>query len=107
MISWIKAASVDDLPLPVGPEINTRPVAGWTNKSVNLRAVYKGYEYTARLRPSGLIRFDGRTYDSPSAAAAAIRKVPTNGWWMWQIRGKNGEWVRLRELRASMAGRLN
>ncbi|KAA0216309.1 MAG: DUF2924 domain-containing protein [Leptolyngbya sp. PLA3] len=82
---------------------NGRPAAGLVERTVTLRAVYKGEEYKARLLPSGTIRHDGRAYDSPSAAAEAIRKKPTNGWTFWRMEDSRGEWSRLSDFRGQIA----
>jgi len=51
------------------------------------------------LRPSGSIRFDGKTYGSPSMAAVAAKGgKATNGWAFWKV--KRGEkLIRLKEFR--------
>jgi len=59
---------------------------------------YKGKDYTADIYTSGRIKFQGTNYDTPSAAARAITKKPTDGWYFWKIR-HNGELVRLKALR--------
>jgi hypothetical protein len=76
-----------------------RPCKGLFPKTVRLYAPYKGEIYKAWLRRSGSIRFDGKTYDSPSAAGAVARGgKSTNGWVFWQV--KQGEkLVRLKEFR--------
>ena len=60
---------------------------------------YKGEEHRARVRKNGTIRYAGKTYDSPSAAAVAVTKRPTNGWWFWKVKSPSGDWARLRDLR--------
>jgi len=75
------------------------PLAGWVQRAVTLKAWYKGHEYRARLLANGTIRFDGKAYSTPSGAAEAFRKLPTNGWWMWHMQDASGDWVRLRDLR--------
>jgi hypothetical protein len=64
-----------------------------------LRGTFKGEIYRARVRPNGQIRYKGRNYNSPSLAAHAVRKRPTNGWWFWRFERAPGDWVRLSELR--------
>ena len=61
-------------------------------------ATYRGKDYKAVVYNNGRIKFNGQFYDSPSAAAKAVRKRATNGWAFWRIR-KNGEQVKLSELR--------
>lgn len=72
---------------------------GIVDRAVTIKAWYKGYEYTARLRKNGTIRLGTKIFDSPSQAAVSIRRKPTNGWHFWQVRNGDGEWVRLRTLR--------
>ena len=61
-------------------------------------ATYKGKKYKAIVQSNGRIKFDGALYDSPSGAAQAVRKRPTNGWRFWHVR-KGGKLVALRDLR--------
>ena len=78
-----------------------RPVlASYVNRPKFLRGRYKGKLLRARVLRDGRIRLDGKTFNSPSLAAAAARKQPTaNGWWFWTYERAPGEWVRLGELR--------
>ncbi|PVW05513.1 hypothetical protein DEA06_05270 [Microbacterium sp. Gd 4-13] len=55
---------------------------------------FKGREAT--LTAEGAILLDGRRYASPSAAGAALRQSPTNGWYFWAVRDGR----RLRDVRA-------
>lgn len=80
-------------------EFTTPKLAGYFPQATTLKAWYKGYEYTARVLRSGVIRFDGQTFDSPSSAGKRIYKRAVNGWWLWHYKDKSGEWVRLRTLR--------
>jgi hypothetical protein len=79
----------------------TRPVlAAYSNRPKLLRGRYKGKLHRARVLRDGRIRYDGKTFNSPSLAAAAARGRPTaNGWWFWTYQRAPGEWVRLGELR--------
>ena len=76
-----------------------RPLASLADKRYKLRARFKGKWFHARVRRNGQISYAGRRYDSPSRAATAVRKKPTNGWWFWTYERAPGDWVRLRELR--------
>ena len=60
---------------------------------------HKGKWYRARLRRNGGISYKGKVYESPSRAAQAVTKKPTNGWWFWTYERAPGD--RLRELRRS------
>ena len=61
-------------------------------------ATYKGKEFKAIVYLNGRIKFNGRFFDSPSAAGVAARQRSTNGWTFWHVR-KDGELVKLCELR--------
>ncbi len=47
---------------------------------MTLRAWYKGWQYRAILRPSGKISYNGKQYETLSAAARAITGIRRNGW---------------------------
>jgi hypothetical protein len=64
-----------------------------------IRARYKGKFLRARLRFDKRVRYKGKLYGSPSAAASAIRKHPTNGWSFWHYERGPGDWVPIDELR--------
>jgi hypothetical protein len=52
---------------------------------LKLRATFKGKTLKTTVNRSGLIRFDGNVYTSPSlAAAAACKRRTCNGWTFWQ-----------------------
>jgi Restriction Enzyme Adenine Methylase Associated len=93
---------VNDFPVldSPGPE-------DWVTKGVRLpsgtelRATYKGQTYLARVA-SGALVFDGKRFNSPSAAAMAITRNPINGWTLWECRlPGQGRWMSLKELRRS------
>ncbi len=65
-----------------------------------LKATFKGELVRARVRRDGSIRFRGKTYSSPSKAAAkASGRRTCNGWTFWSYERAPGDWVRLSELR--------
>ena len=79
----------------------------WVTKGVRLpagtelRATYKGQTYLARI-VSGALVFDGKRFNSPSAAAMAITRNPVNGWTFWECRlPGQGRWRSLKDLRRS------
>ena len=72
--------------------------AGLIERRLSPRAKYKGKRYTASLRKSGQVAYGGHVYGSPSAAGKAVVGRAVNGWHFWRFR-RDGEWVRLRELR--------
>lgn len=79
------------------PDSAARPLKGLFGGK-RLYATHKGREYRAIVHRTGRIKFDGNFYDSPSAAGKAAVHHAVNGWYFWKIR-KDGELVRLRELR--------
>ena len=66
-----------------------------------IRGKYKDNYITAKLRPDNRVRMKGKLYTSPSAAASAIRKGPTNGWSFWHYERGPGDWVPIDQLRNS------
>lgn len=78
---------------------------GWTWKGVNLpngtelRAEYKGREYTAKILRNEWIQ-DGKVMSSPSHAASHITDGGVNGWIFWQARTPNRkDWLMLDVIR--------
>lgn len=69
------------------------------NRGVKVRARYKGKLILARMRKDRRVRCIGKLYSSPSAAASAIRKHPTNGWNFWEYERSPGYWVTIDCLR--------
>lgn len=94
------------------PSASTKPApesrhrAGdWVAKGVRfpqgtqVRAKYKGQLHLAEVKDGALV-LEGRRYDSPSAAAMAITKSPTNGWTFWEVKVPGqGDWRPMKELR--------
>jgi Restriction Enzyme Adenine Methylase Associated/Protein of unknown function (DUF2924) len=79
----------------------------WVTKGVRLpvgtelRATYKGQTYLARVA-SGALTYNGKRFNSPSAAAMNITRNPINGWTFWECRlPGQGRWTSLKELRRS------
>ena len=64
-----------------------------------LRARYKGELLRARVRRDGTIRYAGKVFRSPSAAARAVVKRQESGWEFWECERAPGDWVKLKELR--------
>ena len=62
-----------------------RPLQGKFPGGKVIYASYKGKDYKAWVRANGGIRYNGRTYDSPSGAGKGIRKKETDG---WRMRGR-------------------
>lgn len=77
-----------------------KPLKGLFKKRTSVYAIHKGYEYKALVYSTGTIRYDGTLYDTPSAAGAAAREgKSTNGWVFWKYKDKDGNLVKLAELR--------
>jgi hypothetical protein len=72
---------------------------GLLKAATNLSTDYKGKNRVATVDADGRIEFDGQIFNSPSLAANAITHRPTNGWWFWKYQDKDGNWVRLDNLR--------
>lgn len=66
-----------------------------------LRKIYKDKKYTAQVRRDGTIKVRGIAgrFISPSHAAVAITKRPTNGWSFWTYEQAPGKWSLLNSLR--------
>jgi hypothetical protein len=72
----------------------------YVTRATPLRGTYKGNLYKARVQKNGAIRFRGRVFNSPSAAASTLRKgMPCNGWSFWRYERAPGDWVPLSEIR--------
>jgi hypothetical protein len=78
-----------------------RPLAGLLRHGQGIYAEYKGKKYHAVVYSSGNIRFNGKTYVSPSGAGLAVRKKSTNGWAFWKYKDKRGNLRWLSEVRQS------
>jgi len=78
----------------------TLGLKGVVEHPYNLRGTYKNKQYRATLRRDGLISFNHKQYESPTAAAKKIIKGrAVNGWTFWKYRDDSSEWVRLSRLR--------
>ncbi len=78
---------------------DTFPLAPYAGNGFQIRATYKGQQYTARVRKDGKVRFDRKIYNSPSLAGSAIVGRSCNGWLFWRYKKGDNEWVRLNGLR--------
>jgi len=73
---------------------------GLVQKKTALYRTYKGKEYRALLTPRGKIKFNGKIYETPTAAAMSIvSRTSVNGWTFWYFKNAEGEWARLSDLR--------
>jgi hypothetical protein len=73
---------------------------GLLDRSMQLRATYKGKLYRATFRKDGKIRHAGKLYRSPSKAAAAVIGRAANGWHFWRYKD-NRAWVKLQNMRGT------
>lgn len=74
-------------------------LAPYVSDRIKLKARYKGKTFVATARKDGRIHFDGKLYNSPSAAGEVIVKHACDGWKFWHYQRAPGDWVPLRELR--------
>ena len=89
------------------PDVVTS-AGGWTRKGVmfpegtEFRAKYKGRTISGRVK-SGFLIVNGKSFNSPSAAAVSITGNMVNGWIFWECRlpGK-GSWQTISSLRKSI-----
>ena len=79
---------------------NNRPLKGIFPTGKVFYATYKGKDYKAWVFGNDRIKYNGQIYDAPSAAGAAVRGgKSTNGWSFWKYKDKNGNLIKLAELR--------
>ena len=80
--------------------------AGLIDPGATLVGAYKGTEYQATVESDGTLRFDGKAYGSPSAAAVAIVSKhglrSWNGWTFWKSTSADGEARYLDDLRREL-----
>jgi hypothetical protein len=75
-----------------------KALAGLSAQRIPLRGRRDGVLYRASLLRTGQVRYRGRLYPSPTAAARAALGRTVNGWWFWRF-NNHGKWQRLRTLR--------
>ena len=82
----------------------------WVAKGVRfpqgtqVRAKYKGQLYLAEVK-DGALMLEGKRHDSPSSAAMAITKAPTNGWTFWEAKlPGTGDWRSMKAIRDDAQG---
>ena len=70
---------------------NVADAGDWIAKGIRFpagtefRANHKGQTWLGRVERGALV-VNGKRFDTPSAAAVAITKTPTNGWTFWECR---------------------
>lgn len=75
-------------------------LAAYIDGPLKLRRRFKGRMLKARVRRDGMVRLNGKTYTSPSlAAAAACGRRTCNGWKFWTYERAPGLWAPLNALR--------
>ena len=71
--------------------------ADWVVKGIrfpagmDFRSKHQGRGISARVEDGALV-LNGKSYDSPSAAAYAVTGYAVNGWVFWECRTPGGEW---------------
>lgn len=66
----------------------------------SLAFTYPGLSASAAVQSDGNLLVEGVLYETLSAAGAALRGGPTNGWAYWASTEQNGNQVALADLRA-------
>ena len=75
------------------------PLCPYVKKVFRLSGRSKGKKFRASVRDDGSIRFQGKVYPSPSAAAVAATGYQVDGWHFWKYERAPGDWIPLDELR--------
>jgi len=89
------AAKKGDKSTKTGPQL-----APYVQQRFKITCEHKEYIYEAKVLANGMIRLDGKLFESPSKAAMEITKASRmNGWKFWKYRNDKGEWVYIEELR--------
>jgi hypothetical protein len=73
-------------------------LASIADRRLQLRGIHKDRRFRATLRRDGTVGFNGRVYDSPTAAARTAVGRSVNGWWFWHFK-QGTKWVRLASLK--------
>jgi hypothetical protein len=77
-----------------------KPLKGFFPNGKRLYATWKGKDFKAWVFSSGTVKFKGKLYDTPTAAAMAVNGgMAINGWWLWKYKDAKGQMVRLKALR--------
>ena len=77
-----------------------RPLKGVFSGGKVIYATYKGKDYKAWVVSNGSIKYDGKSYATPSGAGKTVTgKSVVNGWWFWKYKDKAGKLVKISDLR--------
>ena len=87
-------------PAPNQPAGRAPVLAKYISEAFPIRAEINGKRFKARVRRDGAIRFAGKIFSTPSAAAVAACGHAQNGWDFWEYQRAPGDWVYLSTLRA-------
>lgn len=71
----------------------------YVNRTIRIKARYKGKTINAYFRKDGNVYYDGKAYRSPSGAAQVVCGRTCNGWSFWTYQRSPGDWVPIDELR--------
>lgn len=71
---------------------NGGPSREGVGKGRTLRGWHKDWQYRAFMHATGRVTYDGKLFDSPSAAAAAATRASQNGWRFWHYKDSKGHW---------------
>ena len=94
---------------PSGPPSRGRPpggdggrggLRGLVPRARSLYGRHNGRTYSARLMPSGRIRYRNKGYDTPGEAAKAVARGARGGLAFWKVKDKGGRLVSLASLGA-------
>lgn len=83
----------------LGEESLSEEIEQGLTRSRKIRGRHKGSFVKGRLRSDKRVRYKGKLYGSPSAAASAVKKRAVNGWLFWQYERGPGDWVPIDNLR--------
>jgi hypothetical protein len=61
-------------------------------------------QFTVKRNRAGIL-VGNKHYTAPSAAAYQVRGSSINGWFYWKVKGRNGAFINLGELRAKLPGK--
>lgn len=72
---------------------------GFLDAGTHVRSIPAKYDAVALVLDDGALKVDGKRYQTPSAAAGAVRDGSVNGWDFWGVLSGGGQLVSLATLR--------